>query len=395
MSIPSAGDSLSTRSKIRTPGPQMANMTIDGYQPPRTLHRVKTGSKYFGGPVTDYSMRIDEFEVVLAFRNNLGSFDVNPYDQYPGHLGTESFSVLNGIEHSMYWLYNNTRVVGVSKSHTKLDDRRNGTYSQLAIHVGGTTSLMLNGRYSIIDGTEVIVRFYDRVNAPDMYDSIFHKTQFLDAGEERIVAVLEPYTRYDNILDQIKYNHPLLNGKEDVWAGIDMEREAYAKRNTMQGIVERLHKSNLNLMLFGYMILRSFEEVIENEGNINRAFPLDLSKMQNMIDSTFLMNDTVAKSIMLNIMNEIIDTDDAFYDESKEFHTVLAKLLYSLAKGDQMNYQDESNDLLSKAWEVQKGARNAVIHQREIIMFERNFIIGTATETATQGNRLNVKLHRG
>jgi hypothetical protein len=396
-----AGGQITTRTKVRTPFPEMGNLTVDGYQVPRDWFRKKSGSKYFPGGVNMYTMRIDEYEVCMSFRNIDGMAPADGADVgFLSHTGTAVFSSLNGIEYSKFWMYNKTYPVGISKTHTKLDDRGTNEFSQLAIFVAGSTTVVNNGLYSIAAGSEVKISFYDMKNDRDTFEKLFHKRGFMDGDDYRVVPVIEPYYREDDMVDMLNLHLPLLTGEtseEEFRVSSGLEEGEWNSRDTFPAIVGRLHESVVDTMLFGAFAWSMFNHLVADDpessnevtmSNISEA----LYRGGDYIDELYRNADMFKRS--LNPRGK----DISFIQKS--FGRTIAKMLYSRAPGhniaETLRIEGEALNPISYTISMaQRGVRKSLLHQRELIMWERRWVIGTALSSANPGERLWLKIHRG
>lgn len=385
---------MTTRTKIRTPGPQMGNMTIDAYQVPRDAYRDKSGTKYYPGGADMYTMRIDEHEICLAFRDVPGYFPVGAeVDVYRGHLGTAVFSNLVGMK-SKFWILNNCRVVGVAKSHTTLDDRSTKEYSQLAVFIGGTTSVVNNGQYAIPAGHPVRVNFYDAIHDPDEYEALFMNSKYLDRESARPLPVIEPHYGMESIVDTMNQNLNVLVGstrEEDAEFTSGLSREDWKNRNTFSAILQRMHGSVADLMAFGALAHEMFlglDEDTDDEFNVDD------------VREWVRQNEANLRSVR-RFRSALKDRTEGSAKLSA-FGTTIASMMYSSARGrsargskDVFEGETEANKAkLAFVDELQSGVRECLHHQTDLIEWDRRWIIGEATSTANPGDRLDIKLQR-
>jgi len=391
MSHPRAGGAVTTRTKIRTPGPQMGNMTIDAYQVPRDTNRLRGGTEYYPGKADMYTMRIDEHEICLAFRDLRGIMPTGTdSDVYRGHLGTAVFTNLVGLR-SKFWIQDNCYVVGVAKSHTTLDDRAKKEYSQLAVFIGGTTSVVNNGLYSIPAGSEVRVRFYDRIHDPVDYERLFMKSDVMDGDYSRPLAVVEPHHRADNIVQSLQKFLPFIQGtaegEDDSGILGGFSRLEWENRNSFYAIMKRLHGSIVDLMVFGALAFNAFSTDLGGKANYSASL------FRNKLMATDM---AVYKNFRTALSS--INTVDA--GANRDFGVMLTNMLYNTgrgysARGDSETYgtlvgaPKERLDFVSN---LQKGVRNALHNQADMVKWDRKTVIGTALETSNPGERLNINL---
>lgn len=410
MSNPRAGGIVTTRTKIRTPGPQMGNMTIDAYQAPRDLHRDRSGTESFPGTANMYTMRIDEHEICLSFRDLHGLMPTGfDSDVYRGHMGTPVFTNLTGLP-DKYWIMNKCYVVGVAKSHTTLDDRGTKEFSQLAIYIGGTTSVVNNGPYAIPNGCEVRVTFYDNIHDREMYEKLFRNTNMMDGEHERPLAVVEPYYGEDNIVDTMMKHLPIITGapSEIDESGLyDEYDEDWKNRQTFTAILERIDGSVKDLFAFSVALASVFVEFMQ-DGDINIE-DITVGKVREVLIEIMGRGDTdrskeiLFSSFLLNAKRSGIKIGEGIAPEKAEkISRLFSTMLFSRAKGNDIKPPEEDLgvmddgqrkffDLISKS---QKGARDLLHHQNDLIKWDRRWVIGTALETSNPGDRLNIKLNR-
>jgi hypothetical protein len=370
----------------------MGNMTIDAYQVPRDAYRDKSGSKYYPGGADMYTMRIDEHEICLAFRDVPGYFPVGAdVDVYRGHLGTAVFSNLVGMK-SKFWILNNCRVVGVAKSHTTLDDRSTKEYSQLAVFIGGTTSVVNNGQYAIPAGHPVRVNFYDAIHDPDEYEALFMNSKYLDREFARPLPVIEPHDGAESIVDTMNRNFDVLVGRtreEDAESTSGLSREDWKNRNTFSGILQRMHGSVADLMAFGALAFQMFAES-GGDGD----FDVDAFR-------EWVRGNDAALGDVGAFRSALRDRPEGSAELSA-FGTTIASMMYSTARGRSARGSKEAFDgetaanreRLTFANELQSGVRECLYHQTDLIEWDRRWIIGEATSTANPGDRLDIKLQR-
>ena len=391
-----AGGQTGPRSKIRTPFPEMGNLTVDGYQVPRDWFRQKSGSEYFPAGVNMYTMRIDEYEVCLSFRNIDGMAPADGADVgFLSHSGTAVFSVLNGMEYSKFWLYNKTYPVGVAKTHTKLDDRGTEEFSQLAIFVAGSSTVRNNGLYSIAAGSEVKISFYDIKNDKDTFEKLFHQRSSMDGDEYRVVPVVEPYYREDDMVDMLNLHLPLLTSEtseEAFRASSGLEEAEWNSRDTFSAIVGRLHESVVDTMVFGAFAMLTYMDTVKRSPESSDE--LKVSDIRDVFegfsDDAELVGDLASFRESLNPKRKGLSFIKTSFGRS------IAKMLYSRAPGHNIGYGvSPENPLGSIVSRGQRGVRKSLLHQRELIMWERRWVIGTALSSANPGERLWLKIHRG
>jgi hypothetical protein len=344
-------------------------------------------------------MRIDDYEVCMSFRDMDGMTAADGADVgFLSHSGTQVFSVLNGIERSKFWLYNKSYPVGIAKSHTTLDDRGTSEYSQLAIFVAGSCSVMNNGLYSIPAGTEVRISFYDVKNDPDTFEKIFKNRAYMDGDDVRVVPVVEPYYREDDMIDMLNLNLPLITGEmdeEDFRATSGLSPGEWEDRDSFQGILKRLHSSVIDTMLFGAFVfsVHKATEVVDP-----RAEPRPEMRVSSIREA--LLDSGSDFINQLSRFKRTLRGDDTSLGSSS-FASSVAKMLYSRAPGDNIGFNVETrgDDEIGKKIDLvegaQRGVRKSLLHQRELIMWERRWVIGTSLSTANPGERMWLKIHRG
>jgi hypothetical protein len=390
-----AGGQITTRTKVRTPFPEMGNLTVDGYQVPRDWFRQKSGSRYFPGGVNMYTMRIDEYEVCMSFRNIDGMAPADGADVgFLSHTGTAVFSSLNGMEYSKFWMYNKTYPVGISKTHTKLDDRGTNEFSQLAIFVAGSTTVVNNGLYSIAAGSEVKISFYDIVNDRDTFEKLFHKRAYMDGDDYRVVPVIEPYYREDDMVDMLNLHLPLLTGEmseEAFRVSSGLEEGEWNSRDTFPAIVGRLHESVISTMMFGAVAFAMYLDTVARDPESSTE--VKVSDLREYVLDQW--NEDNANTFA-SFQEALNPRGEGLSFHKKSFGRSIAKMLYSRAPGHNIaSGLPEGTPGVSLISRAQRGVRKSLLHQRELIMWERRWVIGTALSSANPGERLWLKIHRG
>lgn len=236
----------------------MGNVTVEVYQELRTHHRELTGGKYFPGPVDDMTMYLSEFELIFMFKDGSTRPSIDHGNPYGSHIGYPVFSVFNGIIGDKFWLYKNVDLVGVTKSHTRLNDRGNGGFTQTAAFKAGSCSIIHNGTETITANTEFKVAFYDKVHDPDRFHELFEVPRKLEGGRIRVQAVVEPYHKHDDIAMMLRYYHPHKSiGTAERPAGHDRNTfgtHPVGGQYTAEAIIEKIIKGSAGAMLLGYLI---------------------------------------------------------------------------------------------------------------------------------------------
>jgi hypothetical protein len=376
----------------------MGNMTIDAYQVPRDYNRKKSGSKFYPSKADMNSMRVDEHMWCLAFRDTKGLVPTGSHtDVYPGHAGTAIFTNLAGLN-SKFWIMNNVYSVGVAKGHTTLDDRGTKEFSQVAIYIGGTTSVVLNGLLSVPSGTEIRLNFYDAVNDPDMYEKLFMNRNYMDGEDPRPLPVVEPHYGEDNIVDTLVKHLPLITEKqseERLKKTSGLDDDEWANRETFLGILENLHGSVADLMAFGAIAYKMYEQRIQagdagtRNGYSAAAFRDDLANVTDEFIET------------VNEFRDSLDKNAKNDEFSEQFGRSLGNMMYNRAPGNSVRgTKDFRTTLTPKQKNIvdivsiyQRGVRNSLHYQSDMIKWDRRWVVGKAISTANPGERLDIKLY--
>ncbi|MHA1682531.1 MAG: hypothetical protein ACTSUE_16455 [Promethearchaeota archaeon] len=384
----SADRAVGVRRTIKTPGPMMGNVTVDVYQESREHHREISGGKYFPGPVDDMTMYLSEFELVFMFKDGSSRPAIGDGVTYGSHVGYPVFSVLNGINRDKFWLYNNLDLVGVTKSHTRLNDRGSGNITQTAAFRAGSCSIIHNGKEAIMANTEFKVVFYDKVNDPEDFFELFEARRKREAGRVRVRAVIEPYKKHEDIAMMLRYYHPHTSvGSADRPSGhhrATFGSHPSAGQFTVESIIEKIIKGASGTMLLGFLI-----------GSFIQDEPRKLDKSAAQTRSLFknyLSGQGRAQYQRLS---------DVLYSEGEDSRSGLGEFVAG------MMFPQAEADMLKDLKEMvprKSGLEVAVASQidanymyralKELHSWERKWVVGLAQQTAHPNGVMDIIIRR-
>ena len=385
----SADRAVSTRRKIVTPGPMMGNVTVEVYQEPRDLHRLRTGGKYFPGSVDDMTMYMSEFELVFMFKDGSTRASIDHGNPYGSHIGYPVFSVLNGIEGDKFWLYENVDLVGVTKSHTRLNDRGTGKFSQTAAFRAGSASIIHNGMETITANTEFKVVFYDKVNDPEKFHELFETRRKLEGGRVRILGVIEPYHKHDDIAMMMRYYHPHQNvgtaGRPDGHRRSG-PGALVGGQYTVESIMEQVIKGSSGTLLLGYLIGKFIDD---NPTRLTREAANLKNEFKTYVQNNY--NRTRLQSIL-----------DAFYCQGSAVSSGLgefvANLLFPNTGADLLVGRTDptpnKRSGLAFALAAQKDSAYLYPAMKELHTWERKWVVGLAQHTTHPNGVMDIIIRR-
>ncbi len=384
----SADRAVGTRRKIITPGPMMANVTTEAHQELRTHHRDLTGGKYYPGIVDDNTMFMDEFDLVFMFKDCSSHAPLKHGSPHGSHTGYPVFSVFNGIKGDKFWLYQNVDLVGINKTHTNLNDRGTGTWSQTAIFRGGSASVIHTGTTTIPMNNEFKVVFYDAVNDPKKFHHFFREKRKLYAGRVRVTAIIEPYHKHDDIAMMLRHYHPHTEVGSASRPG-GHSRPTFGKhvssgQNTSEHIIEKIIKGSAGCMLLGYLIGRFMEEkptlLSENAPTTRGYF------------KRFLTG--VGKAELTNLINVLYSENEGSKSGLGEF---VATMMFPQAAGDKLLDKDEQarrKSGLEVASFAQEDATYLYPAMKELRTWERKWVVGLSMQTAHPNGVMDIIIRR-
>ncbi len=368
----------------------MGNVTVDIYQELRTHHRTATGGDYFPGTVDDYTMYIDEFELVFMFKDGSTRPSIVHGNSFGSHIGYPSFTVLNGIDRSKFWLYANLDLIGVTKSHTRLNDRGNGKFTQTAAFKAGSCSVIHNGTDSITANTEFKVAFYDAVHDPEKFYDLFQASHKLDAGRVRILGVIEPYEKHDDIATMLRYYHPHKNigpaGRDAGHDRLTFGRDRSEAQFTIAAIIERIIDGSGGLLILGFL-LGSF--VSDEPLRINGSAPDSRANFKRYLRSGGQTTASVKKLI------DVVHAQGS--DDASGIGEFVAGMIFPQTAADNLLNKKEiprRRSLLSVAVAAQKEANYLYPALKELITWERKWVVGLAQQTTHPNGVMDIIIRR-
>jgi len=379
---------VSTRRKIITPGPMMGNVTVEVYQELRTHHRELTGGKYFPGPVDDMTMYLSEFELIFMFRDGSTRPSIDHGNPYGSHIGYPVFSVLNGIKGDKFWMYKNVDLVGVTKSHTRLNDRGTGKFTQTAAFKAGSCSIIHNGTETITANTEFKVCFYDKVHDPEKFHELFETRRKLEGGRVRVQAVVEPYHKHEDIAMMLRYYHPHRNvGTADRPAG--HKRHTFGThpvggQYTVENIMEKIIKGSAGTMLLGYLLGRfMFDRTTSTTGSA----PTTRRNFKNYLARE-------GESVLKPFIDVLYAQGEGSDSGLGEF---VAGMMFPQTAGDLLMDKGEMpprKSALSVAVNAQADANYLYPSLKELHTWERKWVVGIAQQTTHPNGVMDIIIRR-
>jgi hypothetical protein len=366
----------------------MGNVTVDIYQENRTHHRELTGGKYFPGTVDDMTMYVNEFELVYMFKDGSTRPSIDHGNPYGSHIGYPVFSVLNGIKGDKFWLYENIDLVGVTKSHTRLNDRGTGSYSGGAAFKAGSCSIINDGTEVITANTEFKVCFYDKVHDADKFSELFEARRKLEGGRVRVKGVLEPYRKNDDIAMMLRYYHP----HRDIGSA---SRPSGHKRNgfgssakgsqfTVEAIMEKIIKGSSGTMLMGFL-LGSF--INDRPGQIQSSAATTRSNFKR-----YLANES--EGALKTLIDALYAQGPGASSGLGEF---IAGMMFPQTAGDMLLDRDETappRSALKAAVRAQADANYLYPAMKELQTWERKWVVGIAQQTCHPNGVMDIIVRR-
>lgn len=386
-----AARKVSVGNDIKTFGPQMGNITVKAYHEEREHHRSTAGrSDFFPAQAYDRILRIDPGNLCFMFKDS-GTRVVRgaTTTMYPGQVGYPVFSVFNGITLDKFDLYSKLNLIGVSKSHTRLNDRGTGSWTQNAIFRGGSATILNNGTKTIEVNSDIKVVLYDAYHDPEMFKALFEAPDRLDKGQVRVLGVVEPYDKHDNIVTLLRHYHPhpdvgsasRPSGHSRVMFGSVLDTVQF----TAEACAERMISASSGTLLMGYILGKFIEERV-NAGNIDNS----ASRMRTDLRS--YLNGKTASSYSMVI--------DAFFNQGSAENTgiseLIARALFPGVATDQIVKNGErvrKNGMLVMR-KAQAHATDLYESVANFYKWEREWVIGQAQNRADPIGALDLIIRR-
>ena len=398
--------SSSRRSQVKTNGPQMGNSTIEVYLEHRSVSRSRD-SAFFPGDVNEETMRADENDILFTFIREEERVATRDTYEYGSHVGMPVFSCLNGIDMDRYQFMNSVRVVGVAKSHTTGDDAGPTGITEFASYIGGTFTIINNGKKLIPMQVEIIVMIYDNVHNPEMFKDLFMEQSYAGyrGGEDiRILGVAEPYAKSDSLMDTIRRfgraEDFIVESDENLLpgAGVDEPKFGVAEK------VEVMEDGLADILMMGAHLYFMFEILRANPGdrvdaNLENGF-VKFARRHLVALKTGITTG-VAKPVAINgttiFMESVLKgTSSTNQGITKGIYKVLT-MKGGMEKLDQKIDRDNpahQNSYHGRVAANQNGLRKFYSGLKGLVMWEREWIIGKSTKTAAPGEACDLIIRR-